>query len=143
MDHDVFPTLEGEFVDVDGSPAQLNGNITSAIAHERLSGAYWKLKFNHVQYGTFKGEPACVIVVEGDFHAEDRRHRFSWIRLSVKFEGAISPVEVVSIAPREAYGISIQETRASNWSLGYANSFVRSAKKWTDIFAGRNCRLAH
>ena len=120
MNQTNFAELEGNFELIDGNTGQLDDIISPAIAQEELRRTYWKLGFRRVQYGTHGDQQACLLVVEGNFHAEDsRRHRFTWIRLSVRFKGAASPIEVLEIAPHQAFGISIPEQPASNWTLRF------------------------
>lgn len=119
-----FADLEGNFELVDAPAGQL-ADIPAAIAQEQLRRTYWRLAFHRVQYGTFRDQHVCILVVEGAFHAEDsKRHRFTWIRLKVGFKGATNPIEVLGIAPHQAVGISVPEQRASNWTLRLVDAFV-------------------
>ena len=123
-----IPDLEAHFELVDAPAGQLDDAISPAIAQEELHRTYWNLTFHRVQYGTFRDQHACVLVVEGKLHAEDsRRHRFTWYRLKIGFKGAASPIEVLGIAPHLALGISVPEQRASNWALNFVGAAISQA----------------
>lgn len=125
MESSSFPDLEGGFELVDLIDGQLNNgdSIARLNAQEELHRTSWRLTFHRVQYGTFGGTPACLLVVEGNFHAEEsRRHRFTWVRVKVDLSQTGDPVEVLKMAPRQAYGIRIPEERTSNWALRWVDA---------------------
>ena len=123
-----FTDLEGNFELVDAPAGQLDDIISPAIAQDELRRTHWKLAFRRVQYGTFRGQHACLLVIDGNFHAEDSgRHRFTWIRLKIGFKGSANPIEVLEIAPHQALGISVPEQRASNWTLRFVEDSFSGA----------------
>lgn len=127
MESSSFPELGGGFELVDVFDGQLDDgdSIARLIAQEELHRTNWRLTFCRVQYGTFGGTPACLLVVEGKFHAEEsRRHRFTWVRIKVDLSQTGDPVEVLKIAPQQAYGIKISEQRTSNWSLRWVEKIA-------------------
>jgi hypothetical protein len=123
MSTQLFPDLEGDFdLASESIGGQLDaGSIQGAIAEQQSRRNHWRLRWQHVQYGVFQGEPVCLMVIDGRFHAEDpKRHRFTWLRISVEFAGSGlvgEPFEVKRYSPERAYGISVAEQRASSWAL--------------------------
>jgi hypothetical protein len=87
--------LEGTFEPVEASRDQLdaiqNTHLEATreiITEQELRKTYYKLAFKQVQYGTYCGKPACVLVVE-----------------------------VLKFAPETVYGRSITEHHSSNWAI--------------------------
>ena len=128
MESTVFADLSGTFDPTAPPDNHLDDSIfTEAIAEQQLRKTYWRVTFKRVQYGTYQGSPACLLVVNAKFAPEDRRrHRFTWARIKVQFfgdDGGKSPVQVVELAPEEAYGVTIPEVHTSHWALrlGYVS----------------------
>lgn len=123
MENLSFPDLEGHF-DISESPGghldepQL---VQEAIAEQQLRKTYWRISFKRVQFGKYRGHPACLLVVEGKFAPEDRkRHRFVRVRISMEFSGETKDqVQVRSFAPEWARGITVPEVHTSNWAIKY------------------------
>lgn len=120
MDANPFADLDGDFEVAELGEGQLDdaGSIQTDISEHQLRSMHWRLSFKRVQYGLLYHEPVCLVIFEAKFHAEERkRHRFTWARISVDFEGEQSPVEVLKLAPERAYGIHVPEERVSQWTL--------------------------
>ena len=117
---DPFLDLEGEFEEVvpEDDTLSRDDQIQEAIGEQSLRKSYWRISFRRVQYGTYHNEPACLIVVDGRFHAEDRkRHRFIWAKITIDFQDKEKSVEVQETVPEEAYGITVPEYHSSSWSI--------------------------
>ena len=128
MESNPFPDLHGNFEVADLAEGQLDdaGSVQSAIAEQQLRNTHWRLSFNRVQYGSLHGEPVCLVVVEGRFHAEEsKRHRFTWVRISAEFHGEQSPVEVLKLAPERAHGIHVPEERTSQWAIRLFDTYSK------------------
>ena len=120
MEENPFPDLVGSFDVAELVEGQLDvvDPVQSSIAEKQLRNTYWRLSFRRVQYGSFYGEPVCLVVVEGKFHAEEsKRHRFTWVRISAEFKGDQHPVEVLNLAPERAHGMYVPEERMSHWAM--------------------------
>ena len=122
METTAFADLSGTFSPIITRDGHLDEyQLTEAIAEQQLRKTYWRVTFRRVQYGTYQGSPACLIVVDGKFAPEDRRrHRFTWARIKVQLlsdGGGNSSVQVLKLAPERAYGVTIPEVHTSNWAL--------------------------
>ena len=118
--NDPFLDLEGEFEEVvlPGDTLSPDDQIQEAIGEQSLRKSYWRISFRRVQYGTYNNEPACLIVVDARFHAEDRkRHRFTWAKIAIDFRSNEDSVEIQKIVPDEANGVTVPEYHSSSWSI--------------------------
>jgi len=124
----MLPDLEGTFEPVEAPGDQLdairNTHLEATreiITEQELRKTYYKLAFKQVQYGTYRGKPACVLVVEVDLRAPERgRHRFKGVSIEVEFlksSALDTSVEVLKFAPETVYGRSITEHHSSNWAI--------------------------
>jgi hypothetical protein len=136
----MLPDLEGTFEPVEAPGDQLdairNTHLEATreiITEQELRKTYYKLAFKQVQYGTYRGKPACVLVVEVDLRAPERgRHRFKGVSIEVEFlksSALDTSVEVLKFAPETVYGRSITLlTLRQGWS-GLAEA-TQSAIAW-------------
>ena len=127
MGESPFPDLEGYFEPIEASEDHLSEPhpIQEAIAEQQLRKTYWRISFKRVQFGTYHGDPACLLVVEGKFAPEDRqRHRFIRVQISMEFLGEKKDeVKVKSFAPEWARGLTVPEVHTSNWAVKYDTTF--------------------
>ena len=133
MDKASFPGLEGYFEPAESPSFHLNEPqpVQEAIVEQQLRKTYWRLSFDRVQFGTYKGKPACLLVIEARFAPEDRkRHRFTKVRIGLEFEGGDDEkkkgdVEVQRIAPEWARGVTVPEMHTSNWAIKYVHISIQ------------------
>ena len=131
-----LPDLEGAFEPTTSSREQLSGlyntpdEVTrTTITEQVLRKTYYRLSFQQVSYGTYDGSPACLLVIDAYFHADDsHRHRFTSVRINIEFlksNPSDEQVEVKEIAPELAYGKSILEQHSTSWSFGSVLSALK------------------
>lgn len=121
MDKPSLPDIEGYFEPVETQGAHLSEPqpVQEAIAQQQLRKTYWKLSFQRVQFGRYKGKPACLLVMEARFAPEDRkRHRFTKVRIGLEFEGdEKGDIQVQQFAPEWARGVTVPEIHTANWAI--------------------------
>jgi hypothetical protein len=121
--------LRGHFEPLAKEDHQLSGikntsleTTRQIITFEELRNTFYELSFKQVAYGTFKGTPACLILIKAIFDAPERgRHRFKSVIVEVAFHKAHAndvSLVVLDHAPGLMYGKTTPENHETNWSVG-------------------------
>lgn len=123
-------TLSGEFeFDEDrdhelgggNSRTALGDDTPSILTEKEIGKIYYTLEFRQVQTGTFKGEPAWLLVLDARFHTSNSKDvRFKAAEITLDFGGkanASSPGIIKGFAPSMLYGAPIIEQSRWHWEI--------------------------
>jgi len=111
------------------------------ITEAEIKDTYCSAKFDTVQYGTYNGRPACLIIMTYIFHASNPSvHRFRRATIEIKFTLPPSPakprakprpVEILSYAPEKAYGMlsfsKVTSKRQLSVPISIGNSLISAS----------------
>lgn len=94
------------------------------ITEQDINDSYYSLRFRQVKYGTWKNEPGCMLVMDGEFHSPpgSKRHRFKTATICLDFGRASTreeQVEIIGIEPGILYGKRTTENHKWQWSIEY------------------------
>jgi len=120
---------------------QLVPYTREVITEEEIRKTYLSGRFETVQYGSYRGRRACLLIMTFTFHSSDpKSHRFRRAKIDIEFspfnanttngkgKSKKPSPEILSLAPERAYGIisTSKETKTQglSGSLTIGNSLV-------------------